>query len=509
MLLTLAGSGLAIFFGSYVAREVAIHYASEAAMHSSIESRLNSLDRETCESGRDFERFRARRPEEGGGPGGPRRPEEGGPPPFGRGFEGGEPGFRRPPPEGGRDRDREREPFGRFGGGPFGGPRMMTRVYFYDGEFKPRRPEAPTFPEVAKSALKSGEAHVDGNLEGGFFAAVTTSWTGGACAFALAVMPAPPPLASLGMLTLGALLLIGFPSAALWFALAQPVRRIRTLAADVREAASRRYETSVEVKGRDEIAELGHAFNDASAVVRAHVRDVERREKSLRDFVAHTTHDVALPLSVLLSHVTRLRQNAPAGATNETVAAIAQETQYIASLLDNLSAVSRLEADEALRERHPVDLTALVERVAARHRGVASSSSVDFNHSVPQGAVWVTGDVTLIEQAANNLVHNAIQYNHPNGHVALVLEADAGSFALRVSDDGPGVPETDMSKLGEDRFRSQEARSRRPNGMGLGLSIARDVARRHDFTLTFQNRVEGGFEAVLEGKINPPEPEEN
>src|SRR5262245_18592373 len=117
MLLTLAGSGLAIFLGSYVAREIAIHYASEAAMHSSIGSRLNSLDRETCETGRDFERFRgARRPEEVGGPGGPGgglgRPGggSGGPPPFGRGFEGGgdrEPGFRRPPPDGMRDRERE------------------------------------------------------------------------------------------------------------------------------------------------------------------------------------------------------------------------------------------------------------------------------------------------------------------------------------------------------------------------------------------------------------------
>ena len=222
--------------------------------------------------------------------------------------------------------------------------------------------------------------------------------------------------------------------------------------------------------------------------------------------MAHTTHDVALPLSVLLSHVTRLRQSAPEGGPSETIAAIAQETQYISSLLANLEAVARLESDEALQERHPVDLTALVERVAARHRGVASSSGVDFNDSVPQAPAWVTGDVTLIEQAVNNLVHNAIQYNHAGGHVALVLEADASSFTLRGSDDGPGVPDHDMARLGESRFRSEEARSRRPNGMGLGLSIARDVARRHEFSLTLGNRTDGGFEAVLAGKIGPGDP---
>ena len=498
LILALAGSGLAILLGAFVAREVAIRYASEASIHSSIEARLSLLDRETCETGRDFDRreFRPRRPDD---PGGPARPGLFGEPEFRRG----------PPPEGVlREREREREAFGpRFGPGPFGGPRL-TRVFFYDTEFKPRRPEEPPFPETAKARLRAGEALVNGTGAFGFFGAVATAWTGGPCTYALAIMPTPPPLASFTMLIIGALLLIGFPAIALWFALAQPVARIRTLAAGVREIAAKNYETSVPVTGRDEIAELGHAFNEASTVVRAHVAEVERREKSLRDFVAHTTHDVALPLSVLLSHVTRLRQGASEGAPSETIAAIAQETQYIASLLANLEAVARLESDAALQERHPVDLTALVDRVAARHRSVASSSGVDFNHSAPQAAAWVTGDVTLIEQAVNNLVHNAIQYNHPGGHVALVLEADATTFALRVSDDGPGVPGPDLARLGESRFRSEEARSRRPNGMGLGLSIARDVARRHEFTLNLGNRAEGGFEAILAGKLNREPPAE-
>ena len=509
LLVTLAGSGLAILLGTFVAREIAIRYASEASIHSSIEARLSSLDREICESGRDFER-RPRRPDEMGGP--PFRPggpgegqfQPGGPPgdsPFRPGGPQGGQEFRRGPPPDGIGM-RERETFGgRFGGGPFGGPRM-TRVFFYDPDFKPRRPDEPPFPEAAKAQLRAGETLVNGSESGGFYGAVATSWTGGACTYALALMPTPPPLASFTMLIVGALLLIGFPAIALWFALAQPVARIRSLANDVRETAAKHYETSVAVTGRDEIAELGHAFNEASAVVRAHVAEVERREKSLRDFVAHTTHDVALPLSVLLSHVTRLRQSVPEGGSSETVSAIAQETQYIASLLANLEAVARLESDAALQERHPVDLTALVERVAARHRGVAASSGVDFNHSVPHGPAWVMGDVTLIEQAANNLVHNAIQYNHAGGHVALVLEASASDFSLRVRDDGPGVPEGDLARLGESRFRSEEARSRRPNGMGLGLSIARDVARRHLFTLTLGNHAEGGFEAVLAGGLH-------
>ncbi|MBK5254556.1 MAG: HAMP domain-containing protein [Vicinamibacteria bacterium] len=498
LLLALAGSGLAIMVGAAVAREIAIRYASEAAILSSIEARMSSVDQATCEAGRDFEFLDSRPPGPNGAGERDLRPR--GPFPGERPFGPGDPGgaeFRRGPRRGGPN-PGERE-FGRFGGQ--GGPRR-TRVFFYDGDFSPRAPGGPAFPEAAKASLRAGETFVNGRDKGGFFGALATSWTGGPCAYALAIMPTPPPLASFTSLIIGALLLIGAPAMVLWLALAQPVARIRALASGVRDAAAGRYETSVAVTGRDEIADLGHAFNDASATVRVHLAEVERREKALRDFVAHTTHDVALPLSVLLSHVTRLRQgDVGGGAAESTVSAIAQETQYIASLLANLEAVARLESDATLHERHPVDLAALVERVAARHRAVASSTGVDFNHSVPATAAWVEGDVTLIEQAVNNLVHNAIQYNHADGHVALVLDLSGAQFTLSVTDDGPGVPASDLARLGESRFRSEEARSRRPGGTGLGLSIARDVARRHDFTLTLGHRPEGGFEAVLAGTL--------
>jgi signal transduction histidine kinase len=75
---------------------------------------------------------------------------------------------------------------------------------------------------------------------------------------------------------------------------------------------------------------------------------------------------------------------------------------------------------------------------------------------------------------------------------------------IRVADDGPGVPPTVMPRLGERRFRSDEARSRRPTGTGLGLSIARDVAERHGLTLSFEHgdaETHRGLVAVLEGPL--------
>jgi signal transduction histidine kinase len=228
---------------------------------------------------------------------------------------------------------------------------------------------------------------------------------------------------------------------------------------------------------------------------------VEEREAALRSFVANTTHDVMIPLTVLQGHIAHLRRGAEGGAVDERrLGAAAEEAHYIGSLLQNLSAAAKLEAAPGLVERHPVDLSALVERVVERHRPIAAASGVTLGHAVPEETVWCEGDLTLLEQAVGNVVHNAIRHNRPGGQVAVVLDEVGGDrFRLRVADDGPGVPSELHARLGERRFRTDEARQRHPEGLGLGLSIARDVAGRHAFALTFAANEPAGLVVELAG----------
>ena len=81
-----------------------------------------------------------------------------------------------------------------------------------------------------------------------------------------------------------------------------------------------------------------------------------------------------------------------------------------------------------------------------------------------------------------------------------MLEADgAEGFSLRVADDGPGIPAEELARVSERRFRGGVARKRRPEGLGLGLHIVRDVAERHGWTLRFESPSEGGLEVSLRG----------
>jgi len=369
----------------------------------------------------------------------------------------------------------------------------------YDRSLQPSDPSAPELPEEIRRALTAGADAAALRREGGVLLAVRMPWDEGPCAVVAAFRPDPPTFDTPPALLAGALALCAGFLAAVWLASSPVVRRIRALAGDVRRSAAARYAEPVRAEGTDEVSELAHAFNEAGREVRAHLSEVEEREATLRTFVANTTHDVMLPLTVLQGHLSNLRRDAGSGPGERRLAAAAEEAHYIGSLLQNLSAAAKLEGGSAV-ERHPLDLGALVERVIARHRTVASAAGVGLEHAVPEAPLWTEGDVTLLEQAVGNIVHNAIRHNREGGHVGVVLDEDGeGRFLLRVADDGPGVPDDQRARLGERRFRTDEARQRHPEGLGLGLSIARDVALRHGFSLDFAANEPSGLVAALGG----------
>ena len=121
-----------------------------------------------------------------------------------------------------------------------------------------------------------------------------------------------------------------------------------------------------------------------------------------------------------------------------------------------------------------------------------------MNSAVPEEPIITQGDVTLLEQAVSNVVYNAIRHNRPGGHAALILEPrGADAFRLSVVDDCPG----DLSRLVERGFRGANARTRSPEGQGLGLNITFQVAKLHELALTIKPSEYGGLEVELVGPI--------
>lgn len=388
-------------------------------------------------------------------------------------------------------------------------PEMRAELWAYGPDFVSRNREAPAFPAALREAMESGrDVHStewQRAQQEGIAVAVRMPWNEGPCAFVLVRRATVAPIGAVRDLVMGASALCIVLMGAVWLAAGPIVERVRRLTAQVRDIAATHYTAKADVGGADEVAELAQAFNSAAQEVRSNLDGLEARERALRHFVENTTHDVMLPLTVLQGHLTALRRRVETSdsADKRVVLDALQEAHYMASLVHNLSAAARLESDALALERGEVDLVALVERVVARHAPIARAREISLDHAVPPTPLATVGDLTLLEQAVSNLIHNAVRYVHPGGHVAVVLAQAQDRFSLRVLDDGPGIDDALRAKVFERTFRSDDARSRHPDGLGLGLAIAKNVCDRHGFQLELRRPEAGGSEFEITGPSAP------
>ncbi|MBL9103622.1 MAG: HAMP domain-containing histidine kinase [Myxococcales bacterium] len=372
-------------------------------------------------------------------------------------------------------------------------------LYAYDLELRSAHPDAPALPTEVIAAARAGESRVR-HVEERFGVLVRTA-EAGPCAYTLirGVMETPrvSPLRGTPWVLTGllfSLLLLGVVLALL----GPIVRRIHRLRDEVRAAAASNYQQGVTTRGDDELAELARAFDETRRQLSHHLEAQARRERTLREFLANTTHDVMVPLTVLQGHLAALQGGGDAAALRAAM----QEADYIAALVHNLEVAARLDAGEPELVRAPAPLAPLVVRVIQRHLPLARRREVELVHAVPRAPIVVLGDLTLIERALGNLVHNALMHNRAGGHVAVVLEMDDEEcFRVLVKDDGPGLDAEELTRVLERGERGEAARTRHPHGKGLGLAITRRVAAAHGWGFCMRNGEEGGLEVELRGAV--------
>jgi signal transduction histidine kinase len=137
----------------------------------------------------------------------------------------------------------------------------------------------------------------------------------------------------------------------------------------------------------------------------------------------------------------------------------------------------------------PVDIMALLESLQADAREVGGDVRIE-------GAAQASfrGHAQTLKRCLGNLVDNAVNY----GQRATIMIADApDELTIVVRDDGPGIPESELERVFEPFYRIEVSRNRATGGSGLGLTIARNIARAHGGELSLRNRPEGGLDAVL------------
>jgi len=215
-----------------------------------------------------------------------------------------------------------------------------------------------------------------------------------------------------------------------------------------------------------------------------------KAEALRRDFVANASHELKTPLASISGFIETLQGHAKNDpeATERFLAIMARQAARMKRLVDDLLSLNRIEINEHVRPRHPVDLAALAWEISAGLAPQAAAEGARFAVELPRGGLSVLGERDELAQVFVNLLDNAVKYAGSAGpirvHLADPADARPGMVGVTIADSGPGIPREHLPRLTERFYRVDVARSRERGGTGLGLAIVKHILSRHRGDLT-------------------------
>jgi signal transduction histidine kinase len=241
----------------------------------------------------------------------------------------------------------------------------------------------------------------------------------------------------------------------------------------------------VDVHGEDEMATLGHTFNQMAD-------SLQQAEEARRAMTADIAHELRTPLAVQRANLEAL-QDGVYPLTADNLAPVIEQNHLLTHLVDDLRTLALADAGQIELERTPTDLAALVGRVVERFLPQAVSQQVKLV-IVPPATLLpeVLLDPIRLEQILTNLLSNAMRYTPTGGQVELGLVSTSTTVLVHVHDSGPGIPAESLPYIFGRFYRVDKSRNRAEGGSGLGLAIARQLARAHGGDLTVANHPSGG-----------------
>jgi len=229
----------------------------------------------------------------------------------------------------------------------------------------------------------------------------------------------------------------------------------------------------IEEEGPIEVVRAARAFNTMQARLAGYIRDRTR-------VLAAMSHDLKTP-------ITRLRLRAELLEDPQIRAKFTKDLDEMESMVG--ATLDFLRGQESGEPAQPVDVMALLESLQADMADMGGTVRIEGGAKAPY-----PGRPQALKRCLANLLENAVNYGKSAG---VVVDDNDSRLEIRIQDEGPGLPQSELQKVFEPFYRVEGSRSRETGGTGLGLTIAKSVAEAHGGSLVLRNRAKGGLEAVL------------
>jgi len=252
-----------------------------------------------------------------------------------------------------------------------------------------------------------------------------------------------------------------------WWSSKRAIEPIERMSQTAQRVSGNRLSERIELSGFDsELAGLGTSLNTM-------LDRLGHSFEQQRQFTADASHEFRTPLSVILAS-SELALSKPRSPEEyrEHLVKCQRAALRMQQLGDSLLILARLDANPTL-DVEPVDVASLLTEAIDSIRSRVEKNSLQLESDLQP--CQLQGNRSMLQQAIDNLLTNAIKYNQPNGKIAVRCKQVGQSVEIAISDSGIGIPAEAIPKLFDRFFRVEESRSRAVGGTGLGLSIVKQI----------------------------------
>jgi len=272
--------------------------------------------------------------------------------------------------------------------------------------------------------------------------------------------------------TLGALALMGLAGFVVARRSLKPMQRLTRMAGEL---------SARELHGRLAIEKGDAEFGPLIEVFNGMLGRLETSFGQATRFSADAAHELNTPLTILQGELEQTVQSSEAGSAEQVRAShLLEEVQRLRSIVRKLLLLSLADSGRLKVSFERVPFTEMIEEEL--EDTVHLAPTLQVNSRLTSGVV-VNADPDLVRQVVRNLLSNARRYNQENGFIRVTLDVNTSRVKLKVSNSGTPVPAESRDKIFDRFYRVDEGRNRRDGGTGLGLSLAKEIARAHGGSL--------------------------
>ena len=225
------------------------------------------------------------------------------------------------------------------------------------------------------------------------------------------------------------------------------------------------------------------------------ITELKELDKAKSTFVSLVAHELRAPLAAIEGYLDVILEGV-GGDDPQKIRRILERsrerTQGLLALINDLLAISRMQAGRLAKEKEKLRLGILLKDVGELMKGQALEKNVTIEMEVPDDLPPIQANREDITRVFTNLLDNAIKYNHPKGKVFLGACADDAFVRVEVQDTGIGIPQKDIAQLFDEFYRVKSKETRMITGTGLGLSIAKKIVEGHNGHIEVESKLHQG-----------------